>query len=207
MDKCNYCLKELDQKLIANPNQRKKFFVKTREAIHGAICNICLNGMYKSYLPVLGSRFVKAKRDITTLISKGRKNVSDSDVFNSEVILYESLGEIERAEIEITSLLAKIRKIHEEAETLKSLHFELKSFITNSVNGRYENRRKSANKAISECLLRLCVFSRDNYRCKHCNSEYNLSVDHIKPVIEGGRDYFGNLQTLCRSCNSKKGGK
>lgn len=35
----------------------------------------------------------------------------------------------------------------------------------------------------------------------------DLTLDHIQPIHYGGENKIGNLQTLCRSCNSKKGTK
>ncbi len=49
------------------------------------------------------------------------------------------------------------------------------------------------------------VFERDGYRCRECNSWLDLTVDHIHPQSRGGSDHLSNLQTLCRSCNSRKG--
>lgn len=53
--------------------------------------------------------------------------------------------------------------------------------------------------------VRWDVFKRDEYRCRHCGSEHDLTIDHIEPKSLGGMDDDGNLQTLCRPCNSKKG--
>lgn len=55
--------------------------------------------------------------------------------------------------------------------------------------------------------LRIAVYERDNYTCLHCGSVENLSLDHIHPYSRGGEDTLENLQTLCRSCNSKKGAR
>jgi hypothetical protein len=55
--------------------------------------------------------------------------------------------------------------------------------------------------------LRKSVMERDAYRCRHCDSHIDLSVDHIYPKSKGGTDDLDNLQTLCRPCNSKKGVK
>ncbi len=51
------------------------------------------------------------------------------------------------------------------------------------------------------------VWGRDNFTCKHCGSRKNLALDHIHPEVEGGSNNLENLQTLCHSCNSKKGRK
>lgn len=55
--------------------------------------------------------------------------------------------------------------------------------------------------------LRWAVFRRDGYRCVHCGYDADLTADHIEPEVKGGRTGVDNLQTLCRSCNSKKGAK
>lgn len=55
--------------------------------------------------------------------------------------------------------------------------------------------------------LRRQVFERDAYRCVHCGDHMDLTVDHIHPESKGGDLELGNLQTLCRPCNSRKGAK
>lgn len=55
--------------------------------------------------------------------------------------------------------------------------------------------------------LRVSVFERDLYRCKTCGTHKNLTCDHIYPERLGGPTEFSNLQTLCRTCNSRKGAK
>lgn len=56
-------------------------------------------------------------------------------------------------------------------------------------------------------VLREAVFVRDGFCCVGCGSADHLAVDHIRPLARGGSDRISNLQTLCRSCNSKKGTK
>ena len=62
-------------------------------------------------------------------------------------------------------------------------------------------------KATISRKLRQKVWERDKYSCAICGSKENLTVDHIYPECRGGTLRLGNLQTLCRSCNSKKGAK
>jgi 5-methylcytosine-specific restriction endonuclease McrA len=54
--------------------------------------------------------------------------------------------------------------------------------------------------------IRQRILQRDGYTCQHCGMDGN-SVDHIVPRSAGGGDHDWNLQTLCTSCNSAKGGR
>ena len=51
------------------------------------------------------------------------------------------------------------------------------------------------------------VYQRDGHKCRHCGIGENLSVDHIVPWSRGGEHSMDNFQTLCRSCNSRKGAR
>jgi 5-methylcytosine-specific restriction endonuclease McrA len=55
--------------------------------------------------------------------------------------------------------------------------------------------------------VRFFVFERDGYRCVFCGAVEDLTIDHIYPRILGGAHTEDNLQTLCRSCNSRKGAR
>ena len=49
---------------------------------------------------------------------------------------------------------------------------------------------------------RLC--SRHGWRCFYCSAKAPLTMDHIVPIIRGGRHSIGNLIPACGSCNSSK---
>ncbi|UDL03998.1 HNH endonuclease [Marinobacter sp. CA1] len=53
--------------------------------------------------------------------------------------------------------------------------------------------------------LREAIFERDGGQCLKCGANEGLSLDHIKPLADGGTNEECNLQTLCKSCNSSKG--
>jgi 5-methylcytosine-specific restriction enzyme A len=58
--------------------------------------------------------------------------------------------------------------------------------------------------------VRKYVFQRDNYQCQSCGkkaSETELSIDHIIPLAQGGKNDISNLQTLCQHCNQHKSDK
>lgn len=54
--------------------------------------------------------------------------------------------------------------------------------------------------------LRAAIFERDGNRCLKCGAVDALSIDHILPLAKGGNNSESNLQTLCKRCNSAKGG-
>lgn len=49
------------------------------------------------------------------------------------------------------------------------------------------------------------VYKRDGYACRKCGSKNRLTIDHIIPESRGGKATIDNCQTLCKSCNSRKG--
>ncbi len=53
--------------------------------------------------------------------------------------------------------------------------------------------------------IKLKVFRRDGFKCRECGSSEDITVDHIIPRRQGGPDDISNYQTLCRTCNSRKG--
>lgn len=55
--------------------------------------------------------------------------------------------------------------------------------------------------------IRVAVYEADDYRCRRCGSTESLTLDHIHPRSRAGPDSLRNLQTLCGSCNSRKGAR
>jgi 5-methylcytosine-specific restriction endonuclease McrA len=58
--------------------------------------------------------------------------------------------------------------------------------------------------------MRRAVYDRDGWRCRACQRNLRephafATIDHILPIIRGGKSVMENLQTLCRKCNASKG--
>lgn len=99
-------------------------------------------------------------------------------------------------------------------ECVKGLFFKLYDVMsiphleeTNGLLG-YSSKGKGRRSAIPR-ELREKVYRRDKHKCKGCGTKNkkSLTIDHIHPYSHGGKDVLSNFQTLCRSCNSKKGAK
>ena len=71
----------------------------------------------------------------------------------------------------------------------------------------YENARASAHYHANK--LRSEIIARQGMICAGCDKELtpgrDSCLDFIVPFIAGGQLTTGNLQLLCRSCNSCKG--
>lgn len=90
-------------------------------------------------------------------------------------------------------------------------------------SGAYSvNTRQMLYPSSFESGVRETVLKRDGNRCQGCGSTENLTLDHEIPVSrhfntegykqepEKRNEWYNdtnNLETLCRACNSRKGGE
>jgi 5-methylcytosine-specific restriction endonuclease McrA len=54
------------------------------------------------------------------------------------------------------------------------------------------------------------VFIRDKHRCQYCGQTFaktQLTLDHVKPVVQGGTKNWENIVSACKPCNQRKGGR
>ncbi len=55
-------------------------------------------------------------------------------------------------------------------------------------------------------LNRKNIVKRDRNRCQYCGKNHQpMTIDHIIPRSQGGRDTWENLASACFRCNHKKG--
>lgn len=64
---------------------------------------------------------------------------------------------------------------------------------------RNKNKRPKINDRI-----RAMVMARGNHRCRFCGNRHDLTIDHIKPLSQGGRHTAENMQVLCIDCHRMK---
>lgn len=74
---------------------------------------------------------------------------------------------------------------------------------TNFLSRMYHYRQKNAKgKTTFEEMQELY---KNNPICVYCGKNKSNTIDHIKPLSQGGSNNFENLIACCVSCNSKKG--
>jgi hypothetical protein len=94
------------------------------------------------------------------------------------------------------------RKVRWDAEAVRSAWLELAASKYAAVLDPVTPKRRRMPTRTSQL-----VFDRDGRKCLHCGTTQRLTIDHIWPVSRGGSDDLENLQTLCHSCNAKKGAR
>ena len=59
-------------------------------------------------------------------------------------------------------------------------------------------------------LNRRNIYARDSNRCQYCGKTFTtreLTLDHVKPRVQGGGNSWTNLVCACVKCNARKGGR
>jgi 5-methylcytosine-specific restriction endonuclease McrA len=54
------------------------------------------------------------------------------------------------------------------------------------------------------------IFLRDHNQCQYCGKHFNkaqLTLDHLIPIVQGGKKSWENIVTACKPCNQRKGGR
>lgn len=85
-------------------------------------------------------------------------------------------------------------------------------FKLNDYIKRINAIRNSSSAFIKSGNVRKIIFKRDNNCCVNCGAKEDLTVDHIISVYKAAKNLDllnilnteDNLQTLCKSCNSRK---
>ena len=56
---------------------------------------------------------------------------------------------------------------------------------------------------------RINIFLRDHNNCQYCGETFSrvqLTLDHVVPIVQGGKKCWENIVTACKPCNQRKGG-
>jgi len=180
-------------------------------------CGITMNGFYTLNLDLF-FRFYKywrdngmeeechllnAYHDLQMILwnDKDSNTIYDLNTFNNYMISLGRFGSTLKCCMYFPELVADIEKA-----ILICKKFNHNYNKINSYNKKLSQKRSKFNRVITK-ELRKQIYERDDNKCKHCNTEKDLTIDHIIPLSKGGENSMDNYQTLCRSCNSKKHNK
>ena len=72
-----------------------------------------------------------------------------------------------------------------------------------AMSAKYRTRKtKAGGNFTAGQFIDLC--NKYGNKCLCCKRKTKLAADHVVPVCKGGSSCIGNIQPLCKSCNSKK---
>jgi hypothetical protein len=64
---------------------------------------------------------------------------------------------------------------------------------------------ETTSKAEAKRMWRRNIKKQWEHKCAYCESEDNITLDHIIPQCKGGLDIKTNVVSCCHSCNQNKG--
>ncbi len=64
---------------------------------------------------------------------------------------------------------------------------------------------ETTNKADAKRMWRQSIKDQWEHKCAYCESEENITLDHIIPQCKGGLDIKTNVVACCHACNQSKG--
>lgn len=117
------------------------------------------------------------------------QHTSDSELFEFE----NRVASFEAKSVRVQNIARAVK----EAADLRRLRIERRKNVK-KLRRQFSAIREKTFAKIAE---------RDGEQCHQCGNKDHLTVDHVRALIDGGDNDLGNLQILCRSCNSKKGGR
>jgi hypothetical protein len=64
---------------------------------------------------------------------------------------------------------------------------------------------ETTSKAEAKRMWRKNIKEQWEHKCAYCDSEENITLDHVLPQCKGGLDIKTNVVACCHSCNQSKG--
>jgi 5-methylcytosine-specific restriction endonuclease McrA len=198
--KCCKCDRELNQ---ASPSQKSldRLERNTGVKINGRICSKCLSLLDTS------KKRSNAKRPLREANVAAHLAIAADDYASFADARLEIESGFDEVEEKIRKTLRKLRILSEVRNSIFNIRSAIEEALSKSPRASYFARRLKSNQVIATHQVRSAVFHKSKFKCAHCGTRENLSVDHIIPVLHGGGDELENLQALCRRCNSSKGGR
>lgn len=182
-------------------NKDFRNFIENSETFNGFVFSGCFS-IYEEFLKmyeVFQEHGVNLLDDYAKYTYFSWKKITVQETIN-----YENCDRIQES-------LSRLRKYKiVDPDDLSEQRCKLKEF-----RNKYTQYLESINnrERIQACIytnkkeVKQQVFELHGSKCLRCDSDINISIDHIIPVFHGGTNHIDNLQPLCKSCNSSKGTK
>jgi 5-methylcytosine-specific restriction endonuclease McrA len=100
----------------------------------------------------------------------------------------------------------KVEVVEESDHEVRTVRFTIKvPAVLRLLNYVHLDRKKEIVR-----FSRINIFLRDRYTCQYCGEKFpklQLTLDHVIPIVQGGKKCWENIVTACKPCNQTKGGR
>ena len=104
----------------------------------------------------------------------------------------------------------KWKKENPEKNTVIAINYQKRHPEKVTVNNQNHEAKKRENGGRIDAGEWDRLKEKYNFTCLKCRKtepDIKLTLDHVKPIKNGGLNIIDNIQPLCRSCNCSKGAK
>lgn len=145
-------------------------------------------------------RAVDAKRSYDPAYFRAYYQAHREEIKASANRCYKEHGE------EVRARVREYQRADPEANRQRAVqwHKDNRVRYNNYQRARRHKKRSNGGSFTVEEWLELCAAF--DFLCACCGAP-EQTVDHVVPVLKGGSSNIGNIQPLCRRCNSSKGTK
>jgi 5-methylcytosine-specific restriction endonuclease McrA len=150
---------------------------------------------------------VRQRTKIWTMQNKERASINNRrwKMENSEqVTLYKDRWSSQNRD-RVLEMKRKWRKENPEKQKLAVLRWE-KNHPLAAAQKQHRRRSRKLSNGVFE-ILEKELKSLYSSPCVVCGSCNEITADHIVPISRGGQHSIGNLQPMCKPCNSSKSDK
>lgn len=100
----------------------------------------------------------------------------------------------------------KVEVVEESEHEVRTVRFTIKvPAVLRLLNYVHLGRKKEIVR-----FSRINIFLRDQAVCQYCGKSFgksHLTLDHVIPIVQGGKKCWENIVTACKPCNQRKGGR
>lgn len=224
--KCSYCNGVKTEKFYVlqwedmSPKKREVYFAAKGRL---PVCVRCRVDVQNGETPMERSLLVLLHEKLHNTSSMKHKIAPPHDVSALRILAHETMKDIDALILcekefqqrvdEIPSLPDKLQNVRKNTcigqigklNKIGNHIREINAYISQHIVIDYAEARRVANNAMRPEWVRLNVMLSGLGKCRYCETTENLTIDHVFPVFRGGGSTQGNLQLLCRKCNSTKG--